>query len=129
MGSSQITETWQKKRLQYLKGRFITNPKFFMDYKAFIDDPIKKGDAEKSTKDAQEGRTWYILHHGVYHPSKPGKIRVVFDCSAEFKEVPLKKNLISGLDLTNQIVGVLTRCREKQVIIMGLLILNQCFTR
>ena len=90
-----------------------------MDYKAFMDDPIKKGDAEKSTKDAQEGRTWYIPHHGVYHSSKPGEIRVVFDCSAEFKEVPLKKNLISGLDLTNQIVGVLTRCREKQVIIMS----------
>lgn len=24
-----------------------------------------------------EGRTWYIPHHGVYHPKKPGKIRVV----------------------------------------------------
>ena len=25
-----------------------------------------------------QGKTWFIPHHGVYHPSKPGKIRVVF---------------------------------------------------
>ena len=55
----------------------------------------------------------------MYHPSKPGKIRVVFDCNAEFKEVSLNKNLMSGPDLTNQIVGVLTRFREEPVVIMG----------
>ena len=30
-----------------------------------------------------EGKTWYIPHHGVYHPKKP--CCVVFDCSAEHK--------------------------------------------
>ena len=74
-----------EKKLQYLKGRFIKNPKFFMDYKSFMADLIKKGYAEKSTKKAPEGRTWYIPHHGVSQLSKPGKIRVVFNCSAEFK--------------------------------------------
>ena len=101
-----------EKKLQYLKGRFIKNPKYFVDYKGFMDDLIRKGYAEKSTKEAPEGRTRYIPHHGVYHRSKPGKIRVVFDCSAEFKEVSLNKNLMSGPDLTNQIVGVLTRFHE-----------------
>ena len=48
----------------------------------------------------------------MYHRSKPGNIRVVFDCSAEFKEISLNKNLMSGPDLTNQIVGVLTRFHE-----------------
>ena len=108
-----------EKRLQYLKGRFIKNPKCFMDCKGFMDDLIKKGYAEKSTKEAPEGRTWYIPHHEVYHPSKPGKIRMVFDCSAEFKEVSLNKNLMSGPDLTNQTVGVLTRFLEEPVVIMG----------
>ena len=102
-----------EKRLQYLKGRFIKNPKLFMDYKGFMDNLIKK-----SSKEAPE-KTWYIPHHGVYHPNKPGKIRVVFDCSAEFKEVSLNKTLMSGLDLTNQIVGVLTRFHEEPVVIMG----------
>ena len=36
-----------EKRLQYLKGRFIRNLKFFMDYKCFMDGLIKKGYAEK----------------------------------------------------------------------------------
>ena len=84
-----------------------------------MDDLIKKDYAEKSTKETPEGRTWNIPHHGVYHPSKPGKISVVFDCSSEFKEVSLNKNLMSGPDLTNQIVGVLTRFREGPVVIMG----------
>ena len=80
-----------------------------MDYKDFMFDLIKKGYAEKSNKEVPEGRTWYIPHHGVYHSSRPGKIRVVFDCSAEFKEVSLNKNLMSGPDLTSPIVGVLIR--------------------
>ena len=108
-----------KKRLQYLKGRFIKNPKFLMNYKGFVHDHIKKGYAVKSTKEAPEAGTWYIPHHGVYHLSEPGRIRVVFNCSAEFKEVSLNKNLMSGLYLTNEIVGVLTRFCEEPVVIMG----------
>ena len=47
------------------------------------------------------------------------KIRVVFDCSARFDGVSLNKSLMSGPDLTNQIVGVITRFREESVVIMG----------
>ena len=108
-----------EKRPQYLKGRFIKNLKCFMDYKGFMDDLIKKSYAEKSTKEAPEGRTWCIPHHGVYDPSKPGKMRVVFECSTEFKEVSLNKNLMSGPDLNNHTVGVLTRFRDDPAVIMG----------
>ena len=55
----------------------------------------------------------------MYHSSKPGRIRMVFNSSAKFKEVSLNKNLMSGPDLTNQIVGVLTRFCEEPVVIMG----------
>ena len=61
----------------------------------------------------------YIPHHGVYHPSKPEKIRVVFDCGAEFKGTSLNKTMMSGLDLANQIVGVITRFREEPVAVIG----------
>ena len=47
------------------------------------------------------------------------KIRVVFDCRARFNGVSLNKSLMSGPDLTNQIVGVITRFREESVVIMG----------
>ena len=39
----------------------------------------------------------------------------MFDCSAEFGGTSLNKQLLSGPDLTNQLVGVLTRFREEQV--------------
>ena len=54
--------------------------------------------------------TWYILHHGVYHPKKQ-KIRVVFDCSARFKGSSLNDELLSGPDLTNNLLGVICRFR------------------
>ena len=44
---------------------------------------------------------------------------MVLNCSAEFKELSLNKNLMSGLDLTNQIVDVVTRFHEEPVFIMG----------
>ena len=88
-----------EKRLHYLKKRFLINPKFFAVYRKFIE--VVKGYARKSTKEATEGRTWYVPHHRVYHSNKPKKIRVVFDYSVEFNGVSLNKSLISGPDLTN----------------------------
>ena len=41
-------------------------------------------------------------------------MRVVFDCSVEFQERSINKELLLGPDLKNQIIGVLTRfCGEK----------------
>ena len=101
-----------EKRLHCLKSRFIRNPEFFADYKGFIEDLLIKGYAKKSTEKPPDGQTWYIPHHGVYHPNKPGIIRVVFECSADFKETSLNKNFISGPDLANEIVGVIIKFRE-----------------
>ena len=28
---------------------------------------------------------WYLPHHPVFNPNKPGKTRVVFDCTAKFR--------------------------------------------
>ena len=48
---------------------------------------------------------------------KPDKIRVVFDCSVEFAGESL--NLMQGpADLTNNLVGVLRRFRQKPVAMM-----------
>ena len=73
---------------------------------------IAKGEAEvcKST-----GPGWYIPHHGVFHPHKPGKLRVVFDCSASFQGHSLNKLLIQGPDLNNSLAGLLCRFRKGQV--------------
>ena len=49
----------------------------------------------------EEGDAWYVPHHEVYHPHKPGKIGVVFDCSAKFVGLSLNSVLYKGPDLTN----------------------------
>jgi len=85
---------------------------------------IEKGFAEKvkssasSSSDAEQRNVWYIPHHGVYHPKKPTKIRVVFDCAAEFKGESLNKHLLQGPDLTNTLTGVLNRFRQEPVGLM-----------
>ena len=58
--------------------------------------------------------TWYILHHELYHPKKK-KFRAVFDCAATYQNQSLNKNLLQGPDLTNNLVGVLTRFRQEPV--------------
>jgi len=55
----------------------------------------------------------------VYYLKKPDKIRVVFDCSARFAGTPLNDQLLQGPDLTNSLVGVLTRFRQEPVAFMA----------
>ena len=106
------------RRLHKLGERFEANMKYRDDYRTFMNDIIAKGYAEKVPKEEvsdNHGNVWYIPHHGVYHPKKPGKIRVVFDCSADYKRESLNKHLLTGPDLTNGLVGVLCRFRRDPV--------------
>ena len=50
-----------------------------------MDDLLTKGYATKMMEDEAVARTpgtWYLPHHGVLYPHKPGKIRVVFHATA-----------------------------------------------
>lgn len=58
---------------------------------------------------------WFLPIFGVYHPQKPGKIRVVFDSSAQFEGISLNDILLTGPDLNNTLLGVLLRFRREQV--------------
>ena len=132
------------RRLNQLKRGFESNKKYQEDYTAFMESMIQNGYAEKvpskkcllkedpesyqlspgGVSERQESsyttdrKIWYIPHHGVYHPKKPNKIRIVFDCSAEFRGETLNKHLLQGPDLTNSLVGVLFRFRQEPVAFM-----------
>ena len=83
---------------------------------------ISKEYAEKIPPDEinrQDGLVWYLPHHPVVHPQKPGKVRVVFDCSAEHEGVSLNSNLLQGPDLTNTLLGVLLRFRQGNIAVMA----------
>ena len=51
----------------------------------------------------QPSRTWKLPHHGVTHPDKPGKLRVVFNCAAKFQGVCLNDMLLEGVDMLKQV--------------------------
>ena len=110
------------RRLYKLGQRFEADMKYQDDYTTFMNEIIAKGYAEKVPEEEEvsynHGNVWYIPHHGVYHPKKPGKIRVVFDCSADYKRESLNKHLLTGPDLTNGLVGVLCRFRRDPVAFM-----------
>lgn len=102
-------------RLQHLKKRLKSNKQYYDHYKAFMEEMIIKGDAEQAPAILSGETVWYIPHHGVYHPQKPNKLRVVFDCSAKFRGISLNDTLLTGPDLTNSLVGVLCRFRKEPV--------------
>ena len=100
----------------------IQNHQYQNDYVAFIDEIINKGYAEKVPQKilkTDPGKMWYIPHHSVYHPKKPDKIRVVFDCSAKFAGTSLNDQLLQGPDLTDSLVGVLIRFRQESVVFIA----------
>ena len=105
------------KRLYHLGRKLKRNPVLQDDYKTFMANMIAKGHAEAipDGDQAVRGRVWYIPHQGVYHPKKPNKLRVVFDCSAKLNGQSLNDNLLQGPDMTNNLIGVLLRFRLEPV--------------
>ena len=104
--------------LERLKQRLKRDRRYRDHYEAFMKEMIDKGQAERVPDDELQltnGRVWYIPHHGVYHPQKPDKIRIVFDASAEFKGDSLNRHLLQGPDLTNSLNGVLCRFRKEPI--------------
>ena len=87
-------------------------------YRDVMDSYISSGFARKLSEkelDMQSSSQWYLPHHPVTSPTKPGKVRIVFDAAAEYEGTSLNKNLLSGPDMTNSLVSVLLRFRQGTV--------------
>ncbi|KAK3729480.1 hypothetical protein QZH41_019941, partial [Actinostola sp. cb2023] len=107
-------------RLQHLKKKLSREPVLLQKYTAFIEDLLQKGFARRTPHHQIVGQiTWFLPHHPVFHPKKPEKTRVVFDCSAKYRNASLNIQLSQGPDLTNSLVGVLTRFRTGPVALMA----------
>ena len=109
-------------RLKPLKKRGRTSDETYRKhYVEFMNSVIQNNYAElvpQNKTQIERKAVWYIPHHGVYHPKKPHKIRVVFDCSAQFEGESLNKHLLQSPDLTNNLTGVLCRFRRELVAVM-----------
>ena len=74
-----------RSRLSMLKRRLEKDTVLHTAYTKSVKDYIDKGFARRVTPDeAMDPEAWYIPHHAVINPNKPGKTRVVFDCAAKF---------------------------------------------
>ena len=96
------------KRARSLKRKLQKDEKMYSDYCTFMNKLFEKSYARK-IDGTNDGKTWYLPHHGVYHPRKPDKMRVVFDCSATYGGMSLNSMLLQGPYFTYQILGVLSR--------------------
>ncbi len=102
---------WQKKKMP-------RDTKYREKYVTIINGISSKGYAQEihlDKLDTAPGKVWYLPHHGIYHVRKSDKIRVVFHCSAMFKNVSLNDKVLQGPDMTSSLVGMLTRFRQDQV--------------
>ena len=91
-------------------------------YDENINQMVTKGYAERVPKSElliDDGSVWYLPHHHVLLPAKPGKIRIVFDCAAKFRGVSLNNQCLQGPDLTNKLIDVLLRFRQFRFGIMA----------
>lgn len=117
----QNNRTLAERRLLQLKRRLQRESLVHQKYKAFMDDLLSNDYARKVTRQdpGPLGTHWYLHHHPVFSPQKPGKVRVVFDCSAKYCNTSLNHQLLQGPDLTNSLVGMLSRFREDYVALMS----------
>ena len=108
------------KRWNQLNARFKKNPKFFADYQTFMKDLTSQWAERVPTNrlEVQDGKVNYVPHTGVYHPKKPGQIRVVFDCSAQYNGVSLNDYLLQDPDFMNDLLGILCCFRQESVAFM-----------
>ena len=83
----------------------------------FMQNVLDSGHAELALPLSEGTECWYLPLFGVYHPKKPGRVRVVFDSSARFEGISLNDVLLKGPDLTNSLLGVLIRFRREAVAI------------
>lgn len=88
-------------------------------FSAFMEKVFQNHHAERATPVHKDDECWYLPIFGVYHPQKPGQIRVVFDSSAHHQGISLNSVLLSGSDLNNSLLGVLLRFRKDLVVIMA----------
>ena len=59
-------------------------------------------------------KEWYLPHHPVINPNKPGKVRRVLNGAANFHGTSLNKSLLTGPDLLQNLIHVLLRFRQHQ---------------
>ena len=98
------------RQLYSLERRFQSDPNLRSLYQQSIDTDVEKGFVKVlnvSEVKSTFGKEWYLPHHPVLNPNKPGKVERVCNAASKYKEVCLNDKLLAGLDLLHGLVGTI----------------------
>ena len=98
-----------------LERRFQKDPNLKSLYQQPIDTDVEKGFIkilDESEVKGTFGKEWYLPHHPVLNPNKPGKVRRVCNAASKYKEVCLNDKLLAGPDQLHGLIGTIFRFRE-----------------
>ncbi|KAK2549153.1 hypothetical protein P5673_030529 [Acropora cervicornis] len=87
------------------------NPELARKYRDVVNSYISKGHCTKLTPEERKkmsSRTWYLPHHAVLNPNKPGKVRVVFDAASRSRKI----GIMAGVEQMLHQVGVCEEDRD-----------------
>ena len=102
-------------QLKSLEKRLAKDESLKERYDATIMEDLDKGYEIKtpsSGSDCRSLREWYLPHHPVLSPNKPGKVRRVLNGAAKFHGKSLNSCLLTGPDLLQDLFNVLLRFRQ-----------------
>ena len=103
-------------QLKSLEKRLTKDKTLREKYSNTIKEDLDKGyvvrvkDAHKV--ESRSEREWYLPHPPVVNPNKPGKVRRVLNGAAKYHGASLKKSLLTGPDLLQNLIYVLLRFRQ-----------------
>ena len=105
--------------LRSLEKRFERDPTLALAYQASIESDVANGYIRKTTKeeitnldDSASTMAYYLLHHPVRNPKRPGKVRCVYNAAAKFQGKCLNDFIYCGPDLLGSLFGILLRFRQ-----------------
>ena len=104
-------------RLRAIEKKMDRNAIFADAYCQQINRYVTEGYVCEVSEEELKGRDniWFLPHFGVENPTKPGKLRIVFDGAATWQGTSLNNCLLDGPNLYNSITGMLFKFRENPV--------------
>ena len=103
-------------QMMSLERRLGKDPQLKESYNKTIHEDFEKGYIVQVDKSecfrTNNGREWYLPHHSVIHPHKPGKMRRVLNGAVKFHGFSLNNPLLTGPDLLQSLIHILFRLRQ-----------------